>query len=118
VPEAAKIVLEPIFEADFLPCSFGFRPKRSATDAMERIRVGFIEGKQFVFEADIRNFFNKLDHSWLKRFLEHRIADKRVLHLIQKWLAAGVIENGDWKETLEGAPQGGLCGSSDLSGVS
>ncbi len=55
--QAAKIVLEPIFEADFLPCSFGFRPKRSATDAMERIRVGFIEGKQFVFEADIKDFF-------------------------------------------------------------
>ena len=60
--QAAKIVLEPIFEADFLPCSFGFRPKRSATDAMEKIRVAFIEGRQFVFEADIRDYFGQIDH--------------------------------------------------------
>jgi hypothetical protein len=60
--QATKIVLEPIFEADFLPCSFGFRPKRSATDALERLRVGFIEGNHFVFEADIRDFFGSIDH--------------------------------------------------------
>ena len=63
--QAAKIVLEPIFEADFLPCSFGFRPKRSATDALERLRVGFIEGNQFVFEADIKDFFGSIDHDRL-----------------------------------------------------
>ncbi len=63
--QATKIVLEPIFEADFLPCSFGFRPKRSATDALERIRVGFIEGKHFVFEADIQDFFGQIDHERL-----------------------------------------------------
>jgi len=63
--QAAKIVLEPLFEADFRPCSFGFRPKRSATDALERLRVGFIEGKQFVFEADIKNFFGEIDHEKL-----------------------------------------------------
>jgi len=100
-------VLNAIYEEDFLGFSYGFRPGRKPHDALDALAVGMKAKKvNYVLDADICDFFNKLDHSWLKRFLEHRIADKRVLHLIQKWLAAGVIENGDWKETLEGAPQG------------
>jgi len=72
--QAAKIVLEPIFEADFLPCSFGFRPKRSATDALEAIRVAFPKGRQFVFEADIRNFFGEIDHERLLNMVESRVS--------------------------------------------
>jgi len=63
----------------------------------------------WVLDADIRDFFTKIDHFWLRRFLEHRIADKRILRLIDKWLTAGVVEDGKWSETTEGAPQGGLC---------
>ena len=100
-------VLNAIYEEDFLGFSYGFRPGRKPHDALDALAVGMKAKKaNYVLDADICDFFNKLDHSWLKKFLEHRIADKRVLHLIQKWLAAGVIENGDWKETLEGAPQG------------
>ena len=62
-----------------------------------------------MLDADIRDYFSKLDHSWLERFLEHRIADRRVLRLIQKWLRAGVIEDGEWSRTVEGTPQGSLC---------
>jgi group II intron reverse transcriptase/maturase len=100
-------VLNGIYEADFLGFSYGFRPGRSPHDALDALAYGIDRRKvSWVLDADIRDFFGQLDQSWLLKFLEHRIADKRVLRLIQKWLAAGVIENGNWSRTERGTAQG------------
>jgi RNA-directed DNA polymerase len=100
-------VLNAVYEEDFLGFSYGFRPGRSPHDALDALAAGITRKKvNYVLDADISDFFSKLDHAWLEKFLEHRIADRRVLRLIRKWLNAGVIEDGNWKETIEGSPQG------------
>ncbi len=100
-------VLNAIYEEDFLGFSYGFRPGRSPHDALDALAVGISERKvNWILDADVSNFFSTLDQAWLRKFLEHRIADKRVLRLIDKWLAAGVIEDGKWSATTEGSPQG------------
>lgn len=100
-------VLNGIYEADFLGFSHGFRPGRSAHDALDALAAG-IYGKKvsWVLDADIRDFFGSLDHGWLRKFLGHRIADRRVLRLIDKWLGAGVVEDGKWSQTEGGTAQG------------
>ena len=100
-------VLNAVYEQDFLGFSYGFRPGRSQHDALDALAVGITRKKvNFVLDADISDFFSQLDQGWLERFLEHRIADKRVLRLIQKWLRAGVIEDGEWSSTEDGTAQG------------
>jgi len=100
-------VLNAIYEVDFTGFSYGFRPGRSPHQALDALTVG-IERKKvnWVLDADIRDFFGQLDRVWLKKFLEHRIADTRVLRLVDKWLAAGVVEDGNWSQTVQGSPQG------------
>jgi hypothetical protein len=90
--QAVKLVLEPIFEADFLSSSFGFRPRRSATDALEKIRVAFPRGQQFVFEADIADFFGSVDHDRLIGLVAERVSGRGVLALLRWWLRAGVLD--------------------------
>ena len=100
-------VLNAVYEQDFLGFSYGFRPGRSPHQALDALSVGITRKKvNWVLDADVRDCFTSLDHSWLLKFLEHRVADKRVLRLIQRWLKAGVIEDGEWSQTLEGTPQG------------
>jgi group II intron reverse transcriptase/maturase len=100
-------VLNCIYEADFRGFSYGFRPGRSPHSALDALAVGILSKRvNWVLEADIRDYFSSLDFSWLEKFLEHRIADRRILRLIQKWLAAGVIEDGIWSPTTQGAAQG------------
>ena len=100
-------VLNAIYEEDFLGFSYGFRPGRSPHDALDALATGILRKKvNWILDADISDFFSKLDRTWLQKFLEHRIADKRVLRLIHKWLNAGVVENGKWLDPVEGAPQG------------
>jgi RNA-directed DNA polymerase len=107
VQSAVVEVLNAIYEADFLGFSYGFRPGRRQHDALDALATG-IQRKRvnWVLDADIRDFFTSLDHGWLGKFLEHRIGDKRVLRLIQRWLGAGIIEDEVWAECYEGVPQG------------
>jgi group II intron reverse transcriptase/maturase len=107
VQRAVVEVLNAVYEVDFLGFSYGFRPGRNPHQALDALSVGIWKRKvNWVLDADIRDFFTNLDHGWLEKFIGHRSADRRVLRLICKWLAAGVIEDGKWSETVDGAPQG------------
>ena len=107
VQGAVAEVLSAIYEADFLDCSFGFRPGRGAHQALRWVREAITtERVNWVFDADIRKFFDRVDHGWLMRMVEHRIADPRILRLIGQWLRAGILEHGVYAETVEGTPPG------------
>ncbi|HEX7599829.1 MAG TPA: group II intron reverse transcriptase/maturase [Polyangia bacterium] len=100
-------VLNAVYEVDFRGFSYGFRPGRGPHQALDALAAGIGRKRvNWVLDADIRDFFNQLDRSWLRMFLGHRIADERVLRLVDKWLAAGVVEDGEWTESDQGAPQG------------
>lgn len=106
VQRAVVEVLNAIYEVDFLGFSYGFRPGRNQHQALDALAVAIARRKvSWVLDADIRGFFDAVDHGWLRKFVEHRIADPRVLRLIQKWLAAGILEEGKWTQA-EGTPQG------------
>ena len=109
VQHAVGTVLNQIWEEDFLGLSYGFRPGRGQQDALDALYVGLERKKvNWVLDLDIRSFFDKIEHGWMVKFVEHRIGDNRIVRLIQKWLKAGVMEEGRWFETEEGTPQGAV----------
>jgi RNA-directed DNA polymerase len=104
---ATASVLNQIYEEDFLGFSYGFRPKRSQHDALDALMAGIGSTKvSWIIDADIRSFFDTVSHEWLIRFIEHRISDKRIIRLIQKWLKAGVLEDGTVTANEKGTGQG------------
>ena len=109
VQQAVVTILNQIYEVDFKGFSYGFRPGRSPHQALDALTAG-IQWKRvnWVLDADIRGFFDNMTHEWTMKFIEHRVADRRILRLIQKWLKAGVSEDGQWSETKLGTPQGAV----------
>jgi group II intron reverse transcriptase/maturase len=109
VQQAVVTILNQIYEEDFLGFSYGFRPGRSQHQALDALSYALLRKKvNYVLDADIRGFFDNLDKNWLIKFIKHRVADPRILRLIQKWLNAGVMEEGKWTETKTGTPQGSV----------
>jgi group II intron reverse transcriptase/maturase len=109
VQQGVVTILNVIYEEDFLGFSYGFRPGRSQHQALDALSYALLQKKvNYVVDADIRSFFDRIDKSWMIKFLEHRVADRRILRLIQKWLNAGVMEEGQWSETEMGTPQGAV----------
>jgi RNA-directed DNA polymerase len=107
VQRAVTEVLNAVYEVDFRGFSYGFRPGRKPHDALDALAAGIYRKKvNWVLDADVRDFFGQLDRDWLMRFLRHRIADERILRLVSKWLATGVIEDGSWTDSDRGSPQG------------
>jgi group II intron reverse transcriptase/maturase len=110
VQHAVVTILNQVYEADFIGFSYGFRPGRSAHDALDALWIGIMGKKvNWVLDADIRGFFDAIDHEWLVKFVEHRIADRRIVRLIQRWLRAGVSEDGRWSASKVGTPQGAVA---------
>jgi RNA-directed DNA polymerase len=110
VQQAVVTVLNQIYEEDFKGFSYGFRPGRSQHDALDALAVGLRRKKvNWVVDLDVRGFFDNVSHEWMEKFIGHRVADRRVIRLIQKWLKAGVSEEGEWSETTVGTPQGGVA---------
>jgi RNA-directed DNA polymerase len=110
VQQAVVTILNHIYEADFKGFSYGFRPGRSPHQALDALTVGIQRRRvNWVLDADIRGYFDNLSHEWTLKFIEHRVADRRMLRLIQKWLKAGVSEDGEWSETKQGTPQGAVA---------
>jgi retron-type reverse transcriptase len=109
VQQAVVIILNEIYEVDFRGFSYGFRPGRGPHQALDALNVG-IQRKRvnWILDADIRGFFDNMNHEWTMQFVQHRVADRRILRLIQKWLKAGVSEDGEWSETKVGTPQGAV----------
>jgi group II intron reverse transcriptase/maturase len=109
VQQAVATILNQIYEADFRGFSYGFRPGRSQHQALDALYVAITRKKvNWMLDCDIRGFFDNLSHDWLLKFVQHRVADRRILRLIQKWLKAGVMEEGEWKNTEMGTPQGSV----------
>ena len=108
VQEAVKMILEPIYEPMFLGFSYGFRPGRSQHDALDALAVALGKKVSWVLDADIRSFFDTIDHEWMRKFIEHRIGDTRLVRLLLKWLHAGVMEDGKLQDVEKGTPQGGV----------
>jgi RNA-directed DNA polymerase len=109
VQQAVVTILNEIYEVDFQGFSYGFRPGRGPHQALDALSVGLHRKRvKWVLDADIRGFFDQMSHEWTMKFVQHRVADHRILRLIQKWLKAGVSEDGQWSETKVGTPQGAV----------